>query len=68
MTRNYVTEILPVSTKWWSGRVKEEDIQALDELLNRRYEEGWETVSCNYVMTYGQVEAQFVIIYRKREA
>ena len=67
MIRNYYTEILPVSTKWWSGRAKEEDVQALDELLNSRYAEGWEAISVNYVMTYGQIESQFVITFRKRE-
>ena len=67
MIKTYFTEILPVSTKWWSGKVKEEDILALDELLNSRYAEGWEMVSSNYVMTYGQVQSQYVITYKRRE-
>ena len=36
----YKTEILKVSTKFWSDKANEEDIALLDKLLNERAAEG----------------------------
>ena len=67
MYSRYFTEILDAGTKWWSGRISEEDTATLNALLEKRYKEGWELVTYDYVMTYGQVRSQFVITYRRRD-
>ena len=41
----YKTEILKVSSKWFSDKANEADTAELDELLNKRAEEGWELVT-----------------------
>lgn len=38
----YRTEILPVSTKFFSDKADQKDISILDDLLNQRASEGWE--------------------------
>mgnify|MGYP003192412041 CR=1 FL=1 len=38
----YKTEILTVSTKWFSDKANAADILMLDQLLNERAAEGWE--------------------------
>ena len=38
----YKTEILTVSTKWFSDKANAADISMLDQLLNERAAEGWE--------------------------
>ena len=40
----YKTEILTVSTKWFSDKANEDDIAMLDKLINERASEGWELV------------------------
>ena len=40
----YKTEILTVSTKWFSDKANAEDISMLDKLKNERASDGWELV------------------------
>ncbi len=61
----YKTEILKVSSKWFSDKANEADIAELDELLNKRAEEGWELVTYDYMATSVQVRGAFVITFRK---
>ena len=61
----YKTEILKVSTKWFSDKANEGDIAELDELLNTRAEEGWELVTYDYMATSAQIRGAFVITFRK---
>ena len=37
----YKTEILTVSTKWFSDKANAEDILLLDKLINERASDGW---------------------------
>ena len=67
MYRRYITEILELGTKWWSGRLNEEDTEKLSTCIEQRYKEGWDLVSYEYVMTYGQARPQFVITYKRRD-
>ena len=62
----YKTEILKVSTKFWSDKANEEDIAVLDKLLNERYLEGWELVTYDYMATSSQIRGAFVITFRIR--
>ena len=61
----YKTEILTVSTKWWSDKANAADAAELDELLNRRAAEGWELVTYDYMATSTQVKGAFIITFRQ---
>ena len=47
----YKSEILWVSSKWFSDKANEKDLAELDELLNERAAEGWELVTYDYMAT-----------------
>ena len=64
----YKTEILTVSTKWFSDKANPGDISMLDELLNERASEGWELVTYDYMSTSMQVKGAFVVTFRKEKA
>ncbi len=63
----YTPETLTVSTKFWSAKANEEDASVLDELLNRRYAEGWELVTYDYMATSTQIKGAFIITFKTRE-
>lgn len=62
----YKTEILTVSTKWFSDKADQGDIALLDRVLNERAAEGWELVTYDYMATSVQVKGAFVITFRKQ--
>ncbi len=62
----YKTEILTVSTKWFSDKADSEDIALLDNLINSKAAEGWELVTYDYMATSLQVKGAFVITFRKQ--
>ena len=61
----YKSEILWVSSKWFSDKANETDLAELDELLNERAAEGWELVTYDYMATSLQARGAFVITFRK---
>lgn len=61
----YRTEILPVSTKFFSDKPDQKDISILDDLLNQRASEGWELVTYDYMATSMQIKGAFVVTFRK---
>ena len=63
----YKTEILNVGKKIWSDKADEKDIAMLDELLNKRAEEGWELVTYDYMATSTQIKGAFVITFKKNK-
>lgn len=63
----YKTEILTVSTKWFSDKANEGDIALLDNLLNGRAAEGWELVTYDYMATTAQIKGAFVVTFRKEK-
>ena len=63
----YKTEILTVSTKWWSDKANAADAAELDELLNRRAAEGWELVTYDYMATSTQIKGAFIITFRRAQ-
>ena len=63
----YKTEILPVSTKFFSDKANEKDADALDGLLNKRAAEGWELVTYDYMATSTQIKGAFIITFRKEK-
>lgn len=63
----YKTEILTVSTKWFSDKANEGDIALLDNLLNERAAEDWELVTYDYMATTAQIKGAFVVTFRKEK-
>ncbi len=65
----YKTEILTVSTKWFSDKANAEDILMLDKLINERAsDEGWELATYDYMATSSQIRGAFVVTFRKEKA
>ena len=64
----YKTEILTVSTKWFSDKASAEDILMLDKLINERASDGWELVTYDYMATATQIKGAFVVTFRKEKA
>ena len=62
----YKTEILTVSTKWFSDKANVNDAAELDRLLNQRSAEGWELVTYDYMATSAQIKGAFIITFRKK--
>jgi len=62
----YKTEILTVSTKFFSDKANENDIKELDALLNQRAAEGYELVTYDYMATSMQIKGAFVVTFRKK--
>ncbi len=63
----YKTEILFVSTKFWSDKANEKDAAELDELLNQRSREGWELVTYDYMATSSQIKGAFIVTFRRED-
>ena len=64
----YKTEILTVSTKWFSDKANAEDISMLDKLINERAAEGWELATYDYMATSSKIRGAFVVTFRKEKA
>lgn len=63
----YKTEILTVSTKWFSDKADSGDISTLDKLINEQAANGWELVTYDYMATSMQVKGAFVITFKKEK-
>nr|MBP3598982.1 DUF4177 domain-containing protein [Eubacterium sp.] len=48
-----------------SDKANEKDIAELDELINKRYAEGWELVTYDYMATSTQFVGAFIVTFRK---
>ncbi|MCR5181455.1 MAG: DUF4177 domain-containing protein [Clostridia bacterium] len=63
----YRSEVLWVSSKWFSDKVNDEDVAMLDQLINERAAEGWELVTYDYMATSVQVRGAFLLTFRKEK-
>ena len=63
----YKTEILTVSTKWFSDKANEDDIAMLDKLINERASEGWELATYDYMATSFQIRGAFLVKKKKKK-
>lgn len=63
----YKTEILTVSTKWFSDKANGSDASMLDELINERAADGWELVTYDYMATSVQIKGAFVVTFKKQQ-
>ena len=62
----YKTEILTVSTKWFSDKANESDVAVLDQFITEKVADGWEFVTYNYMATAMQIKGAFIITFRKQ--
>ncbi len=63
----YKTEILTVSTKWFSDKANEKDTLMLDQFINEKVADGWELVTYDYMATATQIKGAFVVTFRKQK-
>ncbi len=56
----YKTEILTVSTKWFSDKANNGDIASLDKLINDKASDDWELVTYDYMATSLQIKGAVV--------
>ncbi len=63
----YKTEILTVSTKWFSDKANAKDVTILDQFINEKAADGWELVTYDYMATSTQIKGAFVITFRKQQ-
>ena len=63
----YKTEILRVSSKFFTDKANEGDLVVLDKLLNERALDGWELVTYDYMATSLQISGAFVITFKKQK-
>ena len=61
----YKSEILLTKTKWVSDKADEGDLLELDNLINKRAQEGWDLVTYSYMSTSMQVKAATLITFKK---
>ena len=61
----YRSEILKVSSKWFSDKANDADIAELDALLNQRAAEGWELVTYDYMATSVLLKGAFIVTFRR---
>lgn len=61
----YKSEILSTKTKWLTDKVENDDILELDNLINKRAQEGWDLVTYSYMSTSIQVKGATLITFKK---
>ena len=61
----YQSEILKVSTKWFSDKANEDDLADLDALINKRAADGWELATYDYMATSSQIRGAFIVTFKK---
>ena len=61
----YKTEIVKVKFKFFAAKANKKDISVLDEVVNKRAEEGWELVTYSFMAPAGSFRSSFVITFRQ---
>jgi hypothetical protein len=63
----YKSEVLITTIKWFNDRANEADIARLDELINKRVEEGWEFVTYSYMTNTAGIRSSAILITFRKE-
>ncbi|MCL2642755.1 MAG: DUF4177 domain-containing protein [Candidatus Bathyarchaeota archaeon] len=63
----YKSEVLVTTVKWVNDRANEIDVARLDELINKRTEEGWEFVTYSYMANTVGIRSAILITFRKEK-
>lgn len=61
----YKSEILYTKTKWLTDKAESDDLQELDDLINKRAQEGWELATYSYMSTSIQFKGATLITFKK---
>ena len=61
----YKSEILRVSFKMMNASIGEDEIQHLDDLINRRASEGWDLVSYAFMGDAGNLGRGILLTFKK---
>lgn len=63
----YKSEVMETSVKWFKDSANETDVSRLDELINKRTEEGWEFVTYSYMANVTSSRSAILITFRKEK-
>ncbi|MCL2476621.1 DUF4177 domain-containing protein [Candidatus Bathycorpusculum sp.] len=63
----YKSEVLVTTIKWVNDRANETDVSRLDDLINKRTEEGWEFVTYSYMANTAGIRSAILITFRKEK-
>ncbi|MDR0471054.1 MAG: DUF4177 domain-containing protein [Nitrososphaerota archaeon] len=63
----YKSEVLVTAMKWVNDSANEADVARLDDLINKRTEEGWEFVTYSYMANVGGIRSAILITFRKEK-
>ncbi|MCL1976542.1 MAG: DUF4177 domain-containing protein [Candidatus Bathyarchaeota archaeon] len=65
----YKSEILITTIKWVNDSANEADVARLDELINKRTQEGWEFVTYSYMANglTAHIRSAILITFRKEK-
>ena len=64
----YKTELLESGVKWGlNDSASPEELKILDELLNKRQEEGWELATYSYMTNAFGPKSAFSITFRRKK-
>lgn len=63
----YKSEVIETSVKWFKDSANEMDVSRLDELINKRTEEGWEFVTYSYMANVTSSRSAILITFRKEK-
>ena len=63
----YQSEVLKVGVKVFTNKATDSDLTMLDELINKRAQEGWELVTYDYMATSTQIQGAFIVTFRKEK-
>ena len=61
----YKTEILYTKTKWTTDKAEESDIIELNNLFNKRSQEGWELVTYSYMSNTLQIKGATLVTFKR---
>ena len=61
----YKTEILYTKTKWTTDKAEESDIIEMNELFNKRSQEGWELVTYSYMSNTLQIKGATLVTFKR---
>ena len=61
----YKSEVLKTSYRMFKASIKEEEIQALDNLINQRAAEGWELVTYAFMGSNDSLGRGVLVTFKK---
>lgn len=61
----YKSDVLYTKTKWLTDKAEPDDVQELDNLINKRAQQGWELVTYSYMSTFFQIKGATLITFKR---